>query len=241
MQIKMNYLLTICARGGSKGIPGKNIKEIAGKPLIAYSIITAKKFLEKHSGILTLSTDSTVIRQVAAEHGLQTNYLRPPAFATDTVSKTPALKDILKYEEERTGIDFDYLIDLDLTSPLRSVEDIENALKTIEANKDAINLVTVSPPHRNPYFNMLEQKEDGFFDVSKKLKQPIFSRQQAPLVYDMNSSFYIFSKKYFSGNYKGSITDSTLIYEIPHICFDVDTPLDFEYMEMVISTKKWTF
>jgi len=237
----MKYLVTICARGGSKGVPGKNIKQIAGKPLIAYSIITAKKFLRKHSGILTLSTDSEEIKKVAAEHGLQTDYLRPPAFATDTVSKSPALNDILDYERKRTRIDFDYLIDLDLTSPLRSVEDIETALGIIQADAEAINLVTVSPPHRNPYFNMLEQKKDGYFNLSKKLEKPIFSRQEAPLVYDMNSSFYIFSKKYFAGSYHGSITDKTLVYEIPHICFDVDTPLEFEFMEMVIKTKKWIF
>jgi len=237
----MKYLVTICARGGSKGVPGKNIKEIAGKPLIAYSIITAQKFLKKHEGVLTLSTDSEEIRTVAAQHGLKTDYLRPASFATDTISKTPALNDVLEYEKERTGFDFDYLIDLDLTSPLRSVEDIENALTAIQADAEAVNLVTVSPPHRNPYFNMLEQKEDGYFDISKKLEKPIFSRQQAPLVYDMNSSFYIFSKKYFEGNYSGSITDKTLVYEIPHLCFDVDTPLDFEFMEIVINTKKWTF
>ncbi len=237
----MKYLVTICARGGSKGIPGKNIKEIGGKPLIAYSIITAQKFLKKHSGILTLSTDSEEIKQVASEHGLKTDYLRPPAFATDNVSKSPALNDILIYEKKRTGIDFDYLIDLDLTSPLRSVEDIENALEVIRADTEAVNLVTVSPPHRNPYFNMLERKKDGYFHLSKKLEKPIFSRQEAPLVYDMNSSFYIFSKKYFSGNYSGSITDKTLVYEIPHICFDVDTPLDFDFMEMVIKNKKWIF
>ncbi len=237
----MKYLLTICARGGSKGIPGKNIKEIAGKPLIAYSIITAQKFLKKHAGVLTLSTDSEAIRDVAAMHGLKTDYLRPPAFATDTISKTPALNDILEYERKRTGFDFDYLIDLDLTSPLRSVEDLENAIATIDANRDAVNLVTVSPPHRNPYFNMLEQKEDGYFHVSKKLEKPVFSRQEAPLVYDMNSSFYIFSKKYFEEGYNGSITDKTLVYEIPHLCFDVDTPLDFDFMEMVITTKKWIF
>ncbi|WMX16019.1 acylneuraminate cytidylyltransferase family protein [Aureispira sp. CCB-E] len=239
----MNVLITICARGGSKGLPGKNVKEIAGKPLIAYSIATANKFAKSYGGkvIITLSTDSKEIRTIASEHGLVTDYIRPAALATDKISKTPALKDILKYEEERNQIKFDLLIDFDITSPMRTIEDIETAIKIIENDRNAVNLVTVNTAHRNPYFNMLEEKEDGYFGVSKKTATPFYSRQGAPIVYDMNSSFYIFKRHYFENNYNGSLTDRTLVYKMPHACFDVDSLDDFEYMEYLITTGKWEF
>ncbi len=238
-----NILLTICARGGSKGLPGKNVKIIAEKPLIAYSIVTAAKFVEAYVGkaAMTLSTDSEEIRAIAAQHGLQTDYLRPPSFATDSISKTPALNDVLLYEEKRHDLRFDLLIDLDVTSPLRTVEDLNHAIKVIENDDEAINLVTVNAAHRNPYFNMLEQQENGYYGVSKKPDVPFYSRQQAPKVYDMNSSFYIFKRKYFEGNYNGSLNDRTMIYEIPHLCFDVDSLDDFEYLEYLINSGKWTF
>lgn len=239
----MNILLTICARGGSKGLPGKNINIIAGKPLIAYSIETANKFVTAYQGkaVLTLSTDSENIRSVASQHGLETDYLRPPEFATDAISKTPALNDVLLYEEKRHNVKFDLLIDLDVTSPFRTVEDINNAIKVIENDPEAINLVTVNSAHRNPYFNMLEQQENGYYHVSKKPDEPIYSRQRAPKVYDMNSSFYIFKRKYFEENYTGSLNHRTMIYEIPHLCFDIDSLDDFEYLEYLITSGKWTF
>jgi len=239
----MNILLTICARGGSKGLPGKNVKVIAGKPLLAYSILTAAKFVDTYSGkaVMALSTDSEEIRAIATENGLQTDYLRPADFATDSISKTPALNDVLLHEEKKHNIRFDLLIDLDVTSPLRTLEDINSAIQVIQNDAESINLVTVNPAHRNPYFNMLEQQENGYFGVSKKPDVPFYSRQQAPKVYDMNSSFYIFKRKYFEGNYTGSLNDKTMIYEISHLCFDVDSLDDFEYLEYIINTGKWTF
>ncbi len=240
----MNILITICARGGSKGLPGKNIREIAGKPLLAYSIMIADKFVQSYNeglAVMTLSTDSEEIRKVAAEHGLVTDYLRPAAFAIDSVSKTPALEHVLAYEEKRHNTQFDYIIDFDVTSPLRTVEDIYKALEVIIANKDAVNLITVSAARRNPYFNMVEQKENGYYNVVKKPSKPFYSRQEAPKVYDMNSAFYIFTRRYFEDKYVGTFNDKTMIYEIHHTCLDVDTIEDFNYLEYVMTSGKWTF
>jgi len=240
----MNILITICARGGSKGLPGKNIRKIANKPLLAYSIITAEKFVRSYKNglaVMTLSTDSEEIRTAAAQHGLTTDYMRPPAFATDSISKTPALEDVLLYEEKRHNTRFDLVIDLDVTSPLRTVEDIQEAIKLIANDDKAINLVTVSPAHRNPYFNMLEQQESSYYGLVKKPLKPFYSRQEAPKVYDMNSSFYIFTRHYFEEGYTGSLNDKTMIYEIQHLCFDVDKIDDFDYLEYLINAGKWTF
>lgn len=123
-----NLLITICARGGSKGIPGKNIKLLNGKPLISYSIDVAKQIQSKfHNVEIALSTDSEDIINVAKTYGLFTDYIRPDFLANDTVGKIDAIKDILEYSEKKNQVKYEYTLDLDVTSPLRNLQDIENA------------------------------------------------------------------------------------------------------------------
>ena len=93
--------------------------------------------------------------------------------------------------------------------------------------------------NRNPYFNIVEKKDNGYFDVVNK--GLYFSRQQAPKVYDMNSSFYIYSKKFFQANQITTTTSNSLIYIMPHICFDLDHPLDFDFMEYLLTNNKLDF
>ena len=148
----MNLLITICARGGSKGIPGKNIKNVFNKPLIAYSIECAFKFARLYNADVTLSTDSDEIKKVAALFNLKTDYTRPADLATDTAGKIPVLRDVWKYEEQNRNKKYDYFLDLDITSPLRTIEDLNGAFEMIKNNTNALNLYSVSPAHRNPYF-----------------------------------------------------------------------------------------
>ncbi len=237
----MNILITICARGGSKGIPGKNIRNIGSKPLIAYSIETAKNFAAKNNGTLALSTDSEEIKKVAAQFNLQTNYVRPDEMATDTAGKLPVLKHVLEWEEKNRNIRFDYLLDLDVTSPLRNVDDLQTAFQILLTDKNAMNLFSVNPAHRNPYFNMVEQNELGYFSLVKKLPDGIVTRQAAPKVYDMNASFYFYRRSFFESDCKTAISPKSLIYEMPHLCFDLDEPVDFLFMEYLIENKKLGF
>ncbi len=237
----MNLLITICARGGSKGIPGKNIRSIGGKPLIAYSIQTAKNFAAKNNGTLALSTDSEEIKNVAAQFNLQTNYVRPAEMATDTAGKLPVLKHILEWEEKNRNIRFDYLLDLDVTSPLRNVDDLQNAFQILWNDENAMNLFSVNPAHRNPYFNMVEQNELGYFSLVKKLPDGLLTRQSAPKVYDMNASFYFYRRSFFDSDCKTAISPKSLIYVMPHLCFDLDEPVDFLFMEYLIENKKLGF
>src|SRR3954462_12680497 len=116
-----SILITICARGGSKGIPGKNIKTLAGRPLIDYTIKVANLFAEKYNGTVALSTDDELIRNVAAECGLTSGYQRPESLASDTAGKVDAIRDIVLFEEKRLNITFDYILDLDVTAPLRTL------------------------------------------------------------------------------------------------------------------------
>ncbi|NDA62787.1 MAG: acylneuraminate cytidylyltransferase family protein [Chitinophagia bacterium] len=237
----MSILITICARGGSKGIPGKNIKLINGKPLIAYTIRTAKAIAARHKDVVIgLSTDSEEIKSVAAEYGLDTEYLRPAELATDTAGKIDVIKDLMKYQEERTGLTFDYVLDMDITAPLRTVEDLEKAMEQLEANPEAYNIFSVSPAGRNPYFNMVEDSGDGYVRVVKD-GGVFLSRQSAPKVYDMNASFCILRRSYFTSDQKRSTTDKSLGYVVPHLCFDLDEPRDFKIMELILQNNLLDF
>lgn len=238
----MTLLITICARGGSKGIPGKNIKPLNGKPLIGYSIDLAKQIQSKYNNVtISLSTDSEDIINVAKKCGLLTDYKRPDYLASDTVGKIDAIKDILLFTEKKEQIKYDYVLDLDVTSPLRNLDDIENAFRVIQADSNALNLFSVSEAGRSPYFNMVEKKGNGYFSQVKKNQGNVFTRQSAPKVYDMNASFYIYRGVFFDLGYKGAITDRSLIYTVPHICFDLDHPIDFEIISFLIENNKLDF
>jgi len=235
----MNILITLCARGGSKGIPGKNIRHINGAPLIFYSINHAKKFTSLFSADITLSTDSVEIKSVASRYGIQTPYTRPAHLSSDTAGKVETIYDILVYEEKVRGIRYDFILDLDVSSPLRSIIDLVDAFDIIRGDPDALNLFSVNLANRNPYFNMVEQKENGYFSLIKKSN--FLTRQSAPPVYDMNASFYFFKRTFFDIQNPTTISERSLIYIMPHICFDLDHPIDFEFMEYLLINNRIGF
>jgi CMP-N-acetylneuraminic acid synthetase len=238
----MRILVTICGRGGSKGIPGKNIKPLSGRPLIDYTIRAAKEFQKKYGEVvLALSTDSSEILNVASECGLETDYLRPGYLGGDTIGKIDVIADVLLWEEAKNKCRFDYILDLDITSPLRNLDDLSNAFGTLQMNESALNLFSVSPAARNPYFNMVEQKENGFFALVKKPDETLKTRQSSPKVYDLNASFYFYRRSFFEEGYKSAITERSLIYEMPHICFDLDHSIDFEIIDFLLKNNRLDF
>lgn len=238
----MNVLITICARGGSKGIPGKNIKVISGKPLIEYSIILAKQILKKFNAKIALSTDDLEISSIAREAGLDTEYIRPDFLATDTVGKIDTIKDLLLYEESLINKKYDFILDLDVTSPLRTEQDIENAFTILNNNNEALNIFSVSNAERNPYFNMVEQKSNGFFSLVKTNSDgSVMTRQSAPAVFSLNASFYWYKRSFFSSGLESAITHKSLIFLMNHICFDLDNPIDFDFMEYILDNNKLDF
>ncbi|MEL7271425.1 MAG: acylneuraminate cytidylyltransferase family protein [Bacteroidota bacterium] len=233
-------LVTLCGRGGSKGIPGKNIKCLNGKPLIAYSIKHAKEFAKEYKNVdIVLSTDDEEIKEVAKENGLFSDYERPKDLAEDAVGKIDVLKHALEYQETKKNRKYDILLDLDITSPLRNLSDLKNAYTTLSKDSKAINLFSVSKPHKNPYFNVVEEKEDGYFKLVKPSDTK--SRQSAPKVYDMNASFYFYRRTFFQQNLDSAITDRSLIYVMNHVCFDLDEPIDFDIMEYLLTKQKLGF
>jgi len=212
------------------------------KPLIGYSIDVAKKFQQYVAETdIALSTNSEEIKHVAESYGLHTAYTRSEALAGDTIGKIDVIADVLKYYQQSFKKQYEYVLDLDVTSPLRNLNDLISAFDILKNNLEAVNLFSVSPSSRSPYFNMVEQKPNGFFAQVKTPEAGIYTRQSAPVVYDMNASFYFYRKSFFEQGYKGAITDKSQIYIVPHICFDLDHPTDFEYLTYMMANNKLDF
>lgn len=231
-----NILVTICARGGSKGIPGKNIKLVGGKPLLNYTAEIAKAFALKYNADIILSTDSPDIIKVGAECGLKTEYVRPDYLANDTCGKPDAIKDAMFWAENKNGKRYNFVIDLDVTSPIRTMEDIENCINLIEKDDNALTVFSVNNCARNPYFNMVQQQSDGYYSVV--LGGKYTTRQSAPKVYDMNASIYVYRREALDIENPKAITQRSLAYVMDHICFDLDEPSDYDYLAYLLDSGK---
>lgn len=226
-----NILCTICARGGSKGVKNKNIKELNGKPLISHTIEQAKASnLFEH---IVISTDSDAIANVAKEYGAEAFFKRSAEMASDTAGKLDVIKDAFVRSEEYYNKTFDYLIDLDATAPLRDVEDIINSFEQFIQN-DNDNLITAMPSRRSPYFNLIEQDTDGKVYLSKKLDDAIVRRQDAPKSYDMNASIYIWKRDVILKE-NSIFLENTGLYVMPEErSIDIDTELDYKFVEFLM-------
>ena len=225
-----SVLCTICARGGSKGVKNKNIKEILGKPLIAYSIEQAK-----NSGLfehIIVSTDSEQIMEVAKQYGAEVIFKRPDDLATDSAGKLPVIRHAFCESEKYYKKKFDYLVDLDATAPIRKSEDIINSLQQIQ-NDNKRNLITAVPARKSPYFNQVEL-EKGMVKLSKTPEKPILRRQDAPEVFDMNASIYIWTRDSILNDEKIIDSNTSLYVMDEWSMFDVDTEIDYKIVEMLL-------
>lgn len=227
----MTRICTICARGGSKGVKNKNIRELLGKPLIAHSILQAKE--SNLFDMITVSSDSDEILQVAKQYGADYCIKRPVVLATDTAAKLPVIQHCVEQTEQLSGVKFDTLVDIDATSPLRTVEDLRNAVLMLENHNDATNLITAAPARRNPYFNLVEENDDGYVRPSKSLKTSVVRRQDAPKTYDMNASIYIWKRESFF-EAQSVFSNNTILYIMPEErSHDIDSELDFEIVQLL--------
>ncbi len=233
----MSRICTICARGGSKGVPGKNTALLEGLPVIAHSIVQARHS-ELFEGI-ALSSDSDEILSVGEEYGVDWLIERPAEMATDTAGKLPAIRHCLLAAEEKAGKTFDVLVDLDATSPLRLIEDISGAVEMLE-NTGVTNVITGSPSRRSPYFNLVEEDSGGRVQVSKMLDSPVQRRQDAPDCYDMNASIYVWRRDTFVDDPKVFYGDTKIFVMPEDRSFDIDHPLDFEIVKLILSLRSKT-
>ena len=229
----MKRLCTICARGGSKGVPGKNIRPMLGKPLIAWTVSQALE-----SGLfeyVAVSSDDDAILKAAEAAGATLLIKRPDDLATDSAAKLPAILHAVRTAEESTGEIFDTLVDLDATSPLRLVEDIVGAVEQLESSERP-NIITAAPARRSPYFNLVEQASDGSVHLSKSTGA-VVRRQDAPPTFDMNASIYVWRRDVFIAG-QAVFYPTTGLYVMPdERSVDIDSELDFEIVEMLLGRR----
>ena len=232
----MKILCTICARKASKGIKNKAQKKINGRSLIEISIKQA--FLSKLFDEIVVSTDSKKIQSIANKCGAKSWFLRSKKLSNDKISKIPVIKDIFQKSEIRFKKKFDICIDLDVTSPLRKIEDIKSALRLFLKKKKTQNLFSVCKSRKNPYFNMIEVKNKTVSLVKKsKNLFKVTNRQSAPQVFDMNASIYIWKRSTILKS-KKLFNKYTDIYVMPQSrSIDIDSYFDLEVIRL-ISKKK---
>lgn len=226
----MRILGTICARGGSKGVKNKNIKLLEGKPLLSYSINALKAW--RKANRIICSTDDKKIMEIAKNYGAEIPFRRPAHLATDSANKLDVLKHMVKYCEEEEGKQYDIIVDLDPTSPLRNIEDIENAYHKFR-NSDADVLYSVYKSHKNPYFNMVELDAEKYAHLVKKPNMNITSRQKSPTVFSLNASIYVY-KRDFLLNTEYLYFGKNIIYEMKDYCIDIDREIDFNFIEFIL-------
>jgi len=224
----MNYAAFIFARGGSKALPGKNIKFFNGKPLIAWSIEQALKVSRLNK--VSVSTDSLEIANVALSYGAEIPFMRPKELAQDSSAELLSWRHAIQHFKEIKGCYPDALVSIPATAPLRIAEDIESCLNVYEeGGVDAV--ITVTEAHRNPYFNMVKINNFGTMEIFNNPPNPIFRRQDAPAVYDVTTVCYVVSVELImtkNSIYEGNVK-SVLIPKERAI--DIDTIYDFELAE----------
>ena len=218
-------IATICARGGSKGLPGKNIRPFCGKPLIAHSI--AQALACPALDAVYVSTDDDAIAEVARAAGARVPFLRPAELATDSAAKLPVIEHLVRHLEAQ-GQAIARIVDLQPTSPLRDAQDITNALL---ARPEAALTLSVREAGDNPYFNLVEQGADGWVHLSKGTGNT--RRQDAPLVYALNGSIYVWQRAALAHAAAHGLWSVNIgVYPMPRWkSVDIDDLDDFEYAQ----------
>ena len=223
----MKPIAVIPARGGSKGLPGKNIRPLAGKPLIHYTIEAARAVFEDHQ--VLVSTDNEEIREVASQTKLEVPFLRPAALATDTATTRDALIHAIEWYRTHRG-EVDTVVLLQPTSPLRTGDHIREALAMYQQDMDMV--VSVKETDANPYYVLFEENEDGFLRKSKA--SDVTRRQDLPVVWEYNGAVYVINI---------ASLEQKPIHEFQKVVkyvmdsvdsVDIDTALDFDLCELII-------
>jgi CMP-N,N'-diacetyllegionaminic acid synthase len=227
----MNTVITICARGGSQGLPGKNLRPLLGKPLIAWTIEQARD-CRLAQGIF-VSTDDDEIASVAKSFGATVPFLRPAELATASAPKLPVIQHLVGWIESH-HMPVGRIIDLDPTSPLRDVADIRACAELLDEETDVV--ITGYESDKNPYFNMVEKLPSGFYERVCAPTAEVAGRQLAPTVYAMNASIYAWHRR----------TLASSLWAFPRIrlhqmprerSIDIDHAIDFELVELLMRKK----
>lgn len=233
----MTVLAVICARGGSAGLPGKNIRHLLGKPLIGWSIEQALATTEIDR--IVVSTDSAAIAVAARQAGAEVPFMRPAELAGPAVGKFQVWQHALAACEAHYREKYEAVVDLDCTNPLRDPADVSGAIAQFRAGQirgvDAV--FSICEARKNPYFNLVEPDSGGALRMSKTLGPTVLSRQAAPPVFEHVASIYVLAPDYLrranhllDGHAEG--------YDIGQAkSFDIDSEFDFAIVEMLMRQK----
>ncbi|PSJ72609.1 acylneuraminate cytidylyltransferase family protein [Sphingobacteriales bacterium UPWRP_1] len=233
----MQILYLIPARGGSKGIPHKNIKPLAGKPLIYYTLDVVKQLTATpgFEGVVCLSTDDDEIIKTAAQYGITVPFKRPAALATDEADTYSVIRHALAYYAAQQQ-HFDVVVLLQPTSPLRTARHVQEALA--QYNPQAMDMVaSVFETKSNPYYLLAEENEQGYL---VKSKQGNFTRRQdCPKVYEYNGAVYVMSVQAVLNPSGSGKPERVVKYVMPaEVSLDIDTPFDWEFAEFLLTRSK---
>ena len=223
----------IFARGGSKGLPGKNIRPLDGKPLIAWSIEHALA-VERIDRVI-VSTDSDEIASISRQYGAEAPFIRPASLAMDESPEWLAWRHGLEYLKN-TGSFPEILVSVPATAPLRSTIDINKCLDEYE-NGSADVIITVTDAHRSPYFNMVKENPDGTYGLVNTPPITLERRQDAPIVYDMATVCYVANSEYIMSHesiFEGRVRAVNVPIER---AIDIDTLMDFQIAEVLLSKR----
>jgi N-acylneuraminate cytidylyltransferase len=224
-----DVLIIIPARGGSKGIPRKNIKPLNGKPLIYYAIDTARAITADEN--ICVSTDDEEIKSVVEAYGLEVPFLRPDELSTDTAGTYEVLLHALDYYQKQ-GRQYKTVLLLQTTSPFRTVEQVKEALALYDQS-DADMVVSVKDCPANPYYNVFEEDGNGYLHVCKG-DGNIFRRQDAPKVYEYNGAIYIMSARTLKRMHMHKMPHRVKYVMDAKSSFDLDTMGDWQMAEMML-------
>ena len=227
----MKILVIIPARGGSKGIPHKNIKPLNGKPLIHYTIDEAREIVGDED--ICVSTDDLKIIKCVEDYGLNVPFVRPSELATDTAGTYEVLLHALNFYENQ-GLYYDAVLLLQNTSPFRKAEQIKEALKLYTPDVDMV--VSVKECAANPYYCVFEENEEGYLHVCKG-DGNIFRRQDAPKVYEYNGAIYIMNAKKLKTTHMHKMQKRVKFVMDNLSSFDLDTMWDWQMAESIINQK----
>ena len=227
----------IFARGGSKGVPRKNIRELAGKPLIAHAIEVALASPSLRDVIV--STDDEEIAEVARAFGARVPFMRPDALASDTASEWDAWRHALDWAE-RAGGPIEAMVSLPTTSPFRAVDDVERSIHALGRSDEIDAVISVTEAERNPYFNMVTIGADGSAGLVIPPSRETGRRQDAPPVFDITTVVYAVRPRHVrraSGLFDGKVH----AIEVPRErALDIDTPYDFRIAELLASDRDFS-
>lgn len=232
----MKLLFTICGRAGSKGAKGKNIRDFMEFPLVYYTLSVIDLYQKKHGSgesrsDIALSTDSPRLIELVQNTKLPVFVVnRSAELSGDFVAKPDVIRDCTKRAEAFFQTEYDMIVDLDITSPLRRCEDLEAVIRK-KSEKPQTDLVfTVTEARRNPYFNMVSEQDGSYRAV---IPSDFVSRQQAPAVFDMNASIYAYSRPYLYSEKSGKERVADIVMMKDTAVLDIDSDHDFELMQLL--------